>query len=132
MFLNQLSEKEKDAFISLSVHASNANGVFAEEEKIMIEEYCKEMSISFFDAKDVKSMDEVIAVFKESDLHIKKIVLLETLGLVYSDGNYDDEEKGFIKEFAGMIELEKSDVEKLTEVIKKYLEVLKEIGEIIA
>ena len=29
MFLNQLSDKEKNAFISLSVHASKSNGVFA-------------------------------------------------------------------------------------------------------
>lgn len=132
MFLKQLSEKEKEAFISLSVHASNANGVFADEEKVMIQEYCREMNVSFFDAKNVKSMDEVVTVFKESDLHIKKIVLLEALGLVYTDGIYDDEEKGFIKEFSDMIGLEKSDVEKLKEVIKKYLDVLKEIVRVIA
>ena len=76
MFLNQLSDKEKNAFISLSVQASKSNGVFAEEEKAMIQEYCKEMDIPLFDANDAISMDEIVAVFNESELTIKKIVLL--------------------------------------------------------
>lgn len=48
MFLNQLSNEEKNAFISLSVKISEANGVFDELEKEMIQEYCKEMEILFF------------------------------------------------------------------------------------
>lgn len=45
-------------------------------------------------------MNEVVAVFVESELRIKKIILLETLGLSYSDGEFDDSEKGFINEYA--------------------------------
>ncbi|MGF0064152.1 hypothetical protein ACQRCQ_02625 [Lachnospiraceae bacterium SGI.085] len=132
MFLGQLSDKEKNAFISLSVHASNSNGVFAEEEKVMIQEYCKEMGIPFFDADNAISMDEVVAVFKESELTIKKIVLLEILGLVYSDGVFDDTEKGFINEYAKKIGLTDEDVAKQTVAIKEYLEALKKVAEAIS
>lgn len=128
MFLGKLSEKEKHAFISLSVHAANANGVFADEEKMMIQEYCKEMGIPFFDAENTAPMDEVVAVFKESDISIKKIVLLETLGLLYSDGVFDDSEKGFINEYAKKIGLTDEDVEKQKEAIKEYLEALKKVA----
>lgn len=132
MFLGQLSEKEKNAFISLSVHASNSNGVFADEEKIMIQEYCREMGIPFFDAENAIPMEEVVAVFKESDLHIKKIVLLETLGLVYSDGVFDDSEKGFVNDYAKKIGLTDEDVSKQTVAIREYLEALKKVAEAIA
>lgn len=132
MFLGQLSEKEKKAFISLSVHASNSNGIFAEEEKLMIQEYCKEMGISLFDVGNSISMDEVVAIFKESELPIKKIVLLETLGLLYSDGVFDVSEKGFINEYAKKIGLTDADVEKQTIAIKEYLEALKKIAEAIS
>lgn len=131
MFLSQLSENEKSAFISLSIHASNSNGVFADEEKCMIQEYCQEMGIPSFDADNAKPMDEVVAIFKESDVHIKKIVLLETLGLVYSDGEFDDSEKTFVKEYARKIGLTDDDVDKQTVVIKEYLEVLKKVVEVI-
>lgn len=132
MFLGQLSEKEKNAFISLSVHASNSNGDFAEEEKMMIQEYCKEMGIPFFDANNAISMDEVIAVFLESERSIKKIVLIETLGLVYSDGVFDELEKGFISGFAKKIGLTEEDVAKQTAAIKEYLAALKKVAEAIS
>jgi tellurite resistance protein len=132
MFLNQLSEMEKNAFISLSVHVSNANGVFAEEEKAMIQEYCREMGIPFFDADNSMHMEEIVATFGKSDIRIKKIVLLETLGLAYSDGVYDDSEKSFIKEFAKKIGLTDEDVDKQTIAIKEYLEALKKVAEVIA
>ena len=74
MFLGRLSEKEKNAFLSLSVHASNSNGVFVEEEKMMIREYCKEMEIPFFDVEKTIPLDKVVELFKESELSIKKIV----------------------------------------------------------
>lgn len=131
MFLNQLSEKEKNAFISLSIHASNSNGVFADEEKLIIQEYCREMGIPFFDADNAISMDDVVSVFKNSDIRIKKIVLLETLGLIYSDGEFDASEKGFIMEYAEQIGLTEDIVEKQTKAIKEYLDVLKKVAEVI-
>lgn len=132
MFLSQLSEKEKNAFISLSVHASNSNGIFADEEEVMIQEYCKEMGIPFFDANNAISMDEVVDVFKASELQIKKIVLLETLGLVYSDREFDPGEKSFINDYAKKIGLTDADVEKTTVAIMEYLDALKKVTEVIA
>ena len=127
MFLNQLSEKEKEAFISLSVHVSNSNGIFADEEKVMIQEYSKEMEIPEFDTNEAKSIDEIINVFKSSELHIKKVIMLEVLGLVYSDGFYDAEEENFIKKLSDDIGLADEIVESLTVAIKKYSDALKEV-----
>ncbi len=131
MFLNRLSEKEKNAFLSLSIHVSNANGKFHDAEKDMIQEYCREMGIPFFDAGSPQAMDEIIAVFKEADAHIKKIVLLEILGLAYADGNYDQSEKTFVLDCAEKIGLTDSDIEKTTAVIREYLAVIQKIGEVI-
>ena len=131
MFLGRLSEKEKNAFLSLSVHASNSNGVFAEEEKMMIRGYCKEMEIPFFDVEKTIPLDKVVELFKESELSIKKIVLLEILGLLYSDGVVDDSEKKFVNEYAKKIGLTKEDVEKQTAAIKEYIHVLKKVAEVI-
>ena len=128
MFLNQLSNHEKEAFISLSIHAAKANGIFEEEERILIEEYCREMAIEKPDLKSTMTLEEVEVVFSKSEHHIKKIVLLEIFGLVYSDGQYDSEEKGFINDFVQEIGLGTEEAEKLQKLIIKYLEVLKEIS----
>ena len=131
MFLNQLNHREKEAFISLSIHAGKANGVLEENEIVMVREYCQEMELPMYDDKDIAPLSDVYGVFKSSDERIKKIVLLEVLGLIYADGNYDEYEKSFVTNFAEAISLSEQTVEDLTIVIKDYLDVLKRIGELI-
>lgn len=127
MFLNQLSMEEKELFVSLSVHAAESNGDFAEEERSMLQEYCKEMNIAFFDASEVKPMSEIISTYKNSDITVKRIVLLEILGLLYADDVYDEKENKFASEFAVNIGLKEEDVIKQEELLKRYLELMKEM-----
>lgn len=131
MFLNQLNQREKEAFISLSIHAGKANGVLEENEIVMVREYCQEMELPMYDDKDIAPLSDVYGVFKSSDERIKKIVLLEVLGLIYADGNYDEDEKSFVTNFAEAISLSEPTVEDLTIAIKDYLNVLKRISELI-
>ena len=127
MFLNQLTSPEKEAFVSLAVHAANANGIADEAEYEMIEEYCKEMGIAFFNANNVIDLDKIIDVFKDAEGKHKKIVILEILGLLHADGNYDEKEKTFVSEYAKKIGLNDSDVEMQSALIDKYIELVKEM-----
>ena len=131
MFLNQLLDEEKKAFISLSIYAANADGDFAEEEKVMFQEYCKEMELENISAKDIISKDEIIDIFKESEEHNKKIALFELLGLVYSDGKYMNEEKNFVEDFVRKIGLSEDIVKEQTELVVKYLNIVKEIVQVV-
>ena len=131
MFLNQLLDEEKKAFISLSIYAANADGDFSIEEKSMFQEYCKEMDLESFSAKDIISMDDIVNTFKMSEEHNKKIALFELLGLVYSDGMYKDEEKKFVMDFVKKIDLAENIVEEQLKLVIKYLDVLKEIVQVV-
>lgn len=127
MLLNKLTDVEKDAFISLSIHAANANGLFVEEEKVLIQDYCKEMGIVFFDSDSIISLEELKKIYADSSTDHKKIVLFELMGVVYADGSYDEKEKTFINEFAEAIGLSDNDVEVQTNLMKKYVAILEEI-----
>lgn len=129
MFLNQLSNEEKNAFISLSVKIAESNGSFDESEKEMIQEYCKEMGIPFFDAEKALNMEKITEVFKESTDHIKGIVILESLGMAYSDGRLDPEEEELMNSFASKIGIGESRYEEIVELLNKYLVVLAELTE---
>lgn len=131
MFLNQLLDEEKKAFISLSIYAANSDGDFAEEEKVMFQEYCKEMELENISAKDIISKDEIIDIFKESEEHNKKIALFELLGLVYSDGKYMNEEKNFVEDFVRKIGLSEDIIKEQTELVVKYLNIVKEIVQVV-
>ncbi len=128
MFLKQLTPAEKEAFISLCVHAASANDIVEEKEFEMIEEYCKEMGISFFDASKVIEIDRVINVFSDSETRHKRIVLLEILGLLHADGCYDNNEKYFVFDLANKIGLSEADVLLQSELIERYLSLVQEIN----
>lgn len=131
MFLNQLSEKEKESFASLTIHAAKANGVIEQEENIMMQEYCNEMNILYVDIDDATAMDEIVGVFVNSSERVKKIVLLELLGLMYADGTYDNEEKTFVDNFAVKIGFNVETITKINEVLIEYLDVTKKILKIL-
>ena len=67
MFLNQLTMDEKETFMSLAFRAAEANDVIAVEEYAMLQEYCKEMGIAFFDTKNAKNIEEIIEEYKKSE-----------------------------------------------------------------
>ncbi len=46
MFLGKLNEEEKKLFLNLAVKVAEANGIVAEAEKNMINQYCLEMGLS--------------------------------------------------------------------------------------
>ncbi len=131
MFLGKLDQLEKEAFVSLAVHAAGANGVVENEEYQMIEEYCQEMGIAFFDARNLKTMESVISTFSGSEMQHKKIVVLELIGLMYADTDYDDEERSFVKDFTEKIGVSPEDTKKMEEVLLKYIDMTKELLECI-
>lgn len=129
MFLSQLTSDEKEAFISLAVNAARANGEIADEEHAIIEDYCREMGISFFDSENAKSVNDIIFIFQNSPVRHKKIVVFELLGLLVVDGDYDKKEKNFVKKFAAQIGISDDDLDKQAELIRKYMALVREISD---
>lgn len=127
MFLNQLNEEGKNMFISLCVYGAEVNNDFAEKERALIQEYCKEMGIVFFDSINKKQFNEITNYFRCSETYKKRVVFLELLGLLYADGEYDEIEKKFANDFAEKIELDKKDVDSLSDLLIKYISLMDEM-----
>ena len=131
MFLNRLDFVEKEAFISLAVKAAESNGYIADEEYQMIEDYCKEMGIAFFDSKNLKPMEDVIRIYSEADNQNKRVAVLEIVGLMYADGGYDSKEKDFVDDFANRIGITQDEVRKIEDTVMKYVGITRELFECI-
>ncbi len=132
MLLNQLGTEEKEAFISLVVNAANANEIVEDEENRMIEDYFREMEIPPTDLRVRKSMDDVISVFSNSTERSKRIALLELIGLMYADGDYDENEQNFVKNFAEKIDLSDETEKNIENVLIQYLEVIQKVCEAVS
>lgn len=128
MFLNLLEESNKELFLKVCVHASLANEFFAEEEKEMIYAYCREMNIKEHIPDESGDFGQVVdsLVAQTNDVE-KKIVILEILGLIKSDGIYDEKEKCFMKELVERLKVQTDVLSKFNSLLEIYLVVCKEL-----
>ena len=129
MFLKELTPEEKEAFIGLCVHAASANDIVEETEFEMIEEYCREMGIAFFNINKAIDFDRVVKLFSDSEPRHKKIVFNGIVGLLNADGSYDKKEKEFALDFAYKIGLTEHDVMVHSDLMERYIRIVRKISD---
>lgn len=128
MFLIELSDIEKEAFVSLCYHASMSNGYVDEDESLVIKSYCQEMNIDYVSCDNAMPMEEACNVFIASSDKIKKIVIFEILGVMLADGIYDEKEKEYVSTLSRRINVSTEVMNELTVLIEDYMECVKRIS----
>ncbi|MEE3451320.1 MAG: hypothetical protein VZR27_11620 [Acutalibacteraceae bacterium] len=128
MFLMLLKEENKERFLKVCVYAAMSNEIFAEEEKLMISAYCREMNIAEHIPETTAEFDAFIPeVAENTDSKEKNIILLETLALIRSDGIYDDREQAFMNSLTLGLGLPLSKLDDYLVILDKYNEMAKEM-----
>ena len=128
MFLMLLKEPNKERFLTQCVYAAMSNEIFAEEEKLMISAYCREMNIAEHIPETTAEFDAFIPELAENtDGKEKNIILLETLALIRSDGIYDDREQAFMNSLTLGLGLPLSKLDDYLVILDKYNEMAKEM-----
>ena len=128
MFLNQLENDNKELFLKVCVLAALSNGLFANEEKEMISAYCREMNIPENIPECSESIEDIAAVLAEKASDVEKnIIVLEVLGLVKSDGLYEDKEKAFMETLVSGMRTKEGMLSKMESLLEIYTVVCKEL-----
>lgn len=128
MFLNYLEEENKERFLKLCVYAALANDTFEKKEKEMIYAYCREMSISEYIPDICDNFEDVLNDISKNTNNIEKnIILLEILGLVKSDGVYDDKEREFMEKLAEGIKVKEDMLERTNSLLDIYMDICKDL-----
>ena len=97
MFLNRLPVAEKEAFLFLAHHVADIDDDFSPKEQAIIDKYCMEMQMDDVSySRENFDLVAVMAVF-QSESH-KRIVLLEIMALVFSDGDLHRSEEAVLDE----------------------------------
>lgn len=131
MFLNRLSNDQKELFLDLCIHASKANDDFSADEKFTIDQYCEEMHIPvrYEEKHELSTLaQDLIKISSESDL---KIILLETSALLLSDNKFDDFEKQFIEAFTKQIGLSQEQLDSVLSMLRELTGIYDKIGEFV-
>lgn len=92
MFLNKLSNNEKNAFLRLAHYIARSDNDFSGEQKNIISTYCLEMQIDDIDYdKESFDLEQILSIFEAKSS--QKIALLELMALIYSDNILHEAEK---------------------------------------
>ncbi len=126
MYLNQLDEKTKGIFLDLAIYVAESNGVVDDAERLLINQYCLEMGITYSNKKEI-NIDEILDDLKGCSNEIKNIIVVELMGLIISDGNTDITEKVLINEICDKLGVSSEKRIVLEDDIKDYYEVAERI-----
>lgn len=128
MFLNYLNEENKEGFLKICVHAALSNEIFAEEEKATLSAYCREMDVNVHVPETPESFEDLIQeLYSSTTEEERKVIVLETLALIKSDGVYDEKEQAFMKALINGLNVSEGDLSKFIELLNKYTEIGKEL-----
>lgn len=121
MFLNNLTQEKKELFLSLAYSISCIDDNYADEEKMMLEQYCIEMDIRIDRIHLIEDFNNILnRINKLCNLQEKKIFVFESVGLILADGVIHDKEKETITNMVQLFEINDNYFEDCMKLIKEY------------
>lgn len=96
MFLSVLDREEKDAFMNLLYNVAKIDGNFTETEQAYINAYSVEMGLDMAgEDAYVNTNEELIEQLSSSSKRNQKVIYIELIGLMLTDGMHK-KEKSFL------------------------------------
>ena len=113
MYLNKLNFEQKNLFLNLGILLTKADGKVTKEEEYIISQMCQEMSIE----KKIDcnlSVDEIIEKLSLiSSVCERKMIFIELVAIVMTDGLCDKEELYLIEKIAMKFNIDVLEIDKI-------------------
>ena len=111
MYLNTLTNVEKELFLELALNACYANGELEPNEKVMMDQYGSEMGIKINSYKPSKTQSQVLEDLKSiKAIETLRKIYIEITALMMVDGVIDKDEEKYLKEIQKIASLKDSQV----------------------
>ena len=111
MYLNTLTNVEKELFLELALNACYANGELDPNEKVMMDQYGSEMGIKINSYKPSKTQSQVLEDLKSiKAIKTLRKIYIEITALMMVDGVIDKDEEKYLKEIQKIASLKDSQV----------------------
>lgn len=121
MFLNNLTQEKKELFLSLAYNISCIDNNYADEEKMVLEQYCVEMDIRIDKIQLIEDFDKILnRINILCNFQEKKIFVFESVGLILADGVIHDKEMEAITNMVRLFEINDNYFEDCMKLIKEY------------
>lgn len=132
MYLNRLNKEQKYLFRDMCIHLSNSNGEFIEKEKALLSAYCDEMQIEYSIIADNNNIDDTMHKLVDISSYLeKRIIGFELMGIIYSDGVFQKDEKNIMEKFSSISGIPMSDLEKMGELVMRVYQLNSDIESLV-
>lgn len=131
MFLQSMSNKQKDLFMKLAIKVAEAKGVAEIAEKNLLKTYGIEMGITPLYETDSNTNDIIRELANISNEKTKKIIIFEILGLMTSYSDFNDMEKKFVDDLAKAFSISNEQCDEMLKFLKEYSELYGKIANLI-
>ena len=132
MYLSLLNEDNKELFLDFILLIAKVDNDFSDDEKGVINSYCKEMGISYRDEESCDSVETLINLIDEStNINEKKIFIFEAIGLAMADGEFDGDERKIILLASYVFALDEGFVNECETMLVQYYEFQNKVNQLV-
>lgn len=124
MFLSNLNLEQKQAFLGLAHQFISADGQLAPQEEAMLGAMKTEMGLSEHEKPISAELHNLLKPFDSK--YARASVLLEIVGLGYSDNNFHPEESQIVQTIAQNFEISKEEVRQMENWVIRQIMLAKE------
>ena len=123
MYLNLLNKDEQQNFLELARYSMGVNGEQKKEEEEILLGYKFECQLVEYKANRQDEIEKIITTLSASTKKVKKIILIEILGIFQADGEICNKETEFLNKLSQEFNIEEYEVKR----IKRWVEAMNDI-----
>lgn len=123
MYLELLNKEEQKDFLELARYSIKLKDEQKEEEEAVLLSYKYECQLVDYKSYRQDKIDEIISNLASSSIKVKKIILIELLGIFYADGELCEKESNFLSNLSEKFQIEKYELNR----IKRWVEAMNDI-----
>lgn len=132
MFLANLTEKQKPAFLELARALIAADGVLSSDEVSMMEQYKLEMVLTSGSEELQERAGQAVDAFTTASVTVKKQVVFELVALACADNDYASEEDRLLNEIAISFGLEAAFIDECRVYVGELTDLYSRIGKLVS
>lgn len=100
MYLNLLNKDEQQNFLELARYSMGVNGEHKKEEEEVLLGYKFECQLVEYKANRQDEIENIITILGASTKKVRKIILIEILGIFQADGEICNKETEFLNKLS--------------------------------
>lgn len=132
MYLFMLNKNEQKDFLEIAKYSIGLDGKYTKEEEEMLAGYMYECQLVDYIAYRQNDIEKIIAILRASTKKIKRIILIELMGIFLADGEMCEKESAFLYKLAEEFNIKDNELKRIIRWVEAMNDIVAEGYELIS